>query len=127
MNERELFKKAKIAIESAQLLINAGDHDGACNRAYYAMFDAARAALLVSKSVTDLSTIKTHSGLITSFSLLLVKTGHVSIELGKSLNKVEDLRLLADYKGEEIGLEQAQWALKEARVFVLALQKYNHA
>jgi len=125
LNERELFKKAKIAIESAQLLINAGDHDGACNRAYYAMFDAARAALLVSKSVTDLSTIKTHSGLITSFSLLLVKTGHVSVELGKSLNKVEDLRLLADYKGEEIGLEQAQWALKEARVFVLALQKYN--
>ncbi len=127
MNERELFKKAKIAIESAQLLINAGDHDGACNRAYYAMFDAARAALLVSKSVNDLSTIKTHSGLITSFSLLLVKTGHVSIELGKSLNKVEDLRLLADYKGEEIGLEQAQWALNEARLFVLALQKYNHA
>jgi uncharacterized protein (UPF0332 family) len=127
LNERELFKKAKIAIESAQLLINAGDHDGACNRAYYAMFDAARAALLVSKSVNDLSTIKTHSGLITSFSLLLVKTGHVSIELGKSLNKVEDLRLLADYKGEEIGLEQAQWALNEARLFVLALQKYNHA
>jgi uncharacterized protein (UPF0332 family) len=85
LNERELFKKAKIAIESAQLLINAGDHDGACNRAYYAMFDAARAALLVSKSVTDLSTIKTHSGLITSFSLLLVKTGQVSVELGKSL------------------------------------------
>jgi hypothetical protein len=40
---------------------------------------------------------------------------------------VEDLRLLADYKGEEIGLEQAQWALNEARLFVLALQKYNHA
>lgn len=127
MNERELFKKAMVAIESAQLLINAGDHDGACNRAYYAMFDAARAALLVSKSLTDLSTIKTHSGLITSFSLLLVKTGHVSVELGKSLNKVEGLRLLADYKGEEIDLAQAQWALKEARVFVLALQKYKYA
>jgi uncharacterized protein (UPF0332 family) len=45
--------------------------------------------------------------------------------LGKSINKVEDLRLLADYKGEDIALEQAQWALKEARAFVLALQKYN--
>ena len=125
MNERELFKKAKVAIQSAQLLINACDHEGACNRAYYAMFDPARAALLASKSVTDLSTIKTHSGLITSFSLLLVKTGHVSIELGKSLSKVEDLRLLADYKGEEIAPEKAQWALNEAIVFVLALQKYN--
>ena len=111
MNTLDLFKKAQIALESSELLITSGDHDGACNRAYYAMFDAARAALLASKSVTDLSTIKTHSGLITSFSLLLVKTGHVSIELGKSLNKVEDLRLLADYKGEEIAAEKAQWAL----------------
>lgn len=67
------------------------------------------------------------SGLIITFSLSLVKTGHVSVELGKSLNKVEDLRLLGDYKGEEIALDQAQWALNEARVFVLALQKYNHA
>ena len=125
MNTLDLFKKSQIALESSELLITSGDHDGACNRAYYAMFDAARAALLASKSVTDLSTIKTHSGLITSFSLLLVKTGHVSIELGKSLNKVEDLRLLADYKGEEIAAEKAQWALNEARVFVLALQKYN--
>lgn len=125
MNALDLFKKAQIALESSELLITSGDHDGACNRAYYAMFDAARAALLASKSVTDLSTIKTHSGLITSFSLLLVKTGHVSIELGKSLNKVEDLRLLADYKGEEIAAEKAHWALNEARVFVLALQKYN--
>ena len=125
MNALDLFKKAQIALESSELLISSGDHDGGCNRAYYAMFDAARAALLVSKSVTDLSTIKTHSGLITTFSLSLVKTGHVSVELGKSINKVEDLRLLADYIGEDIALEQAQWALKEARAFVLALQKYN--
>ena len=91
----------------------------------YQNLPKASAALIVSKSVTDLSSIKTHSGLITTFSLLLVKTGHVSVELGKSINKVEDLRLLADYKGEDIALAQAQWALKEAREFVLALQKYN--
>lgn len=38
--------KPSRAIASAQLLLDAGDVDGASNRAYYAMFDAAHAALL---------------------------------------------------------------------------------
>lgn len=38
--------KASRAIASAKLLLADGDLDGACNRAYYAMFDAARAALI---------------------------------------------------------------------------------
>lgn len=40
--------KAEPACASACALLDLGDVDGACNRAYYAMFDAARAALLVS-------------------------------------------------------------------------------
>lgn len=43
---REFMAKAERAAESAKLLLEAGDADGACNRAYYAMYDAARAALL---------------------------------------------------------------------------------
>ena len=38
--------KANRALAPAKLLVNSGDVDGACNRAYYAMFDATRAALL---------------------------------------------------------------------------------
>ena len=34
------------AATSAKVLLDTGDMDGACNRAYYAMFDAACAALL---------------------------------------------------------------------------------
>ena len=41
-----LMKKAVRACASARVLLDLGDVDGACNRAYYAMFDAARAALL---------------------------------------------------------------------------------
>ncbi|MFZ4061888.1 MAG: HEPN domain-containing protein [Polynucleobacter sp.] len=48
MIAKELFLKANIAAGSAKILLNAGDFDGACNRSYYAMFDAARAALLAS-------------------------------------------------------------------------------
>lgn len=40
--------KAETACSSARVLLELGDVDGASNRAYYAMFDAARAALLAS-------------------------------------------------------------------------------
>ena len=62
--------------------------------------------------------VKTHSGLISAFSLHLVKTGQVSVELGKALNKVEDLRLIADYKGDQVELEDATWAVQQAERFV---------
>jgi uncharacterized protein (UPF0332 family) len=118
----ELFHKASVAVASSELLLKSGDFDGACNRAYYAMFDAARAVLLVTGAVNDLSTIKTHNGLISAFSLHVVKTGFVSVELGKSINKVEDLRLLADYRGDEIELDKAQWALQQAQQFVAVMK-----
>jgi|HubBroStandDraft_1064217.scaffolds.fasta_scaffold418053_2 hypothetical protein len=36
----EFMSKADGALVSAKLLLDAGDSDGAANRAYYAMFDA---------------------------------------------------------------------------------------
>jgi uncharacterized protein (UPF0332 family) len=118
----ELFYKANVAIKSSELLLSSGDLDGACNRAYYAMFDAARASLLQTGVIADLSTIKTHNGLVTAFSLHLVKTGKVSVDLGKAFNKVEDLRLVADYRGDEVDKEKATWALEQAKAFVKALE-----
>ena len=121
MRAKELFTKAQTAAASARILLNAGDVDGACNRAYYAMFDAARAALLASGIDESTVNTKTHSGLISKFSIELVKSGQVSVELGKSLNKVEDLRLMADYKGDSILEEDAAWAVNQADIFVEAL------
>ena len=93
MNADTLLHKANTALSSAKLLLQSGDADGACNRAYYTMFDDARAALMAFEKSDEVLTIKTHSGLISSFSLQLVKPGLIDIELGKALNKVEDLRL----------------------------------
>lgn len=123
MKAKELFGKALIAASSAQILLDAGDVDGACNRAYYAMFDAARAVLLASGLDEAAVNTKTHSGLISKFSLQLVKSGQVSVELGKSLNKVEDLRLMADYKGDTVMLDDAAWAVNQADIFVKTLSK----
>ena len=122
MNAVGLLHKAGTALSSARLLLQSGDSDGSCNRAYYAMFDAARAALMAFQESDEVLTIKTHSGLISNFSLQLVKPGLIDIELGKALNKVEDLRLIADYKGEAISLEDAAWAVEQAAAFLASVR-----
>jgi uncharacterized protein (UPF0332 family) len=114
--------KAERALASTQLLLDSGDVDGACNRAYYAMFDAARAALLTIQAPVPSEVARTHSGLISAFSLHLVKPGLVAVEHGRSLNKVEDLRLIADYRGDPVTLDNAAWALEQAHNFLKAVQ-----
>ena len=122
MTPQELLVKADRALASAKLLLDSGDVDGACNRAYYAMFDAARAALLSINAPVPAEVARTHSGLIAAFSLHLVKSGRIAIEHGRSLNKVEDLRLIADYRGDPVSLENAAWALEQASSFLAAVQ-----
>lgn len=63
--------KALQAAASAKVLLDTGDADGACNRAYYAIFDAARAALRASGHDVG----KTHKGVLNAFSDRLVKMG----------------------------------------------------
>lgn len=123
MNARELMAKARRALASAHKLLQDNDVDGACNRAYYAMFDAARAALIIAKAPVPPEIAKTHSGLIAAFSLHLVKPGLFPLELGKSFNKVEDLRLVADYKGDLIGEAEARWTVEQAGAFVEEIEK----
>lgn len=114
--------KAERALQSAKILLAEGDADGACNRAYYAMFDAARAALLASSAPVPANVARTHNGLISAFSLHLVKIGRVSVDLGRSLNQAEEIRLLADYTGTLIAAEQALQIIQQAERFVQAMK-----
>jgi uncharacterized protein (UPF0332 family) len=122
VNAAELMVKAMRAVESAKLLLDAGDADGACNRAYYAMFDAARSALMTSETPGESEVVRTHGGLISAFSLHLVKSGKVSVELGRALNRVEEIRLVADYKGDPVEIERAEWAVQQAEEFVATMR-----
>ena len=70
----EYMGKANRALASAKLLLESGDCEGACNRAYYAMFDAAHAALLSTSLTINVAVTKTHRGLIAAFGEHLVKT-----------------------------------------------------
>ena len=121
MTPDDYDEKATRALASAKLLLTHGDTEGACNRAYYAMFDAAHAALMRSGAHINAAETKTHSGLIGAFGKYLVKTGLVPPELGRSLNMVEDVRLLADYSDQQIAPEEAEWAVKQANGFLAKL------
>lgn len=116
-----LLEKADRAIGSAQLLFSTGDYEGACNRAYYAMFDAAKAALLSVQPDSDLSVAKTHNGLIAAFGLQLVKTGLVDAVHGRNLNKGQTLRQLADYTGEQLTANDIERMIDNAKLFYTAI------
>jgi len=117
-----LMAKAVRASTSARVLLDLGDVDGACNRAYYAMFDAARAALLASDAPVQPDVGKTHSGLIAAFGLHLVKNGPLSKDMGRLLKRAEEIRLVADYKGDSIEMEDASEMVGQAEMFVAAIQ-----
>ena len=122
MTPAAYMRKSEQALSSAHQLLAAGDVDGACNRAYYAMFDAAHAALLAANVEETASATKTHRGLISAFGKYLVLGGHVAPEVGASLNKVERLRLIADYTGDPVSDEDSAWAVEQADTFVAAIR-----
>jgi uncharacterized protein (UPF0332 family) len=107
------MNKAQTALASARILLDAGDTDGATNRAYYAMFDAAIAALSWAGVVGEQSPPKTHGGLIASFGQNLVRTDKLPSEFGRALNRVQELRLTADYLAEPVPLDKAKSAIEE--------------
>ena len=116
-----LFAKADRARLSALALLYMGDVDGACNRAYYAMVDAARAALLASGAPVQPGIAKTHSGLLNAFSEHLIKNGRLAKDMGRLLKRAEEMRLIADYKGDPIELSDAREMVEQSDLFVSAI------
>ncbi len=64
---------------------------------------------------------KTHGGLMGAFGRHLVLSGQIDQALGRSINKVQRLRQLADYVGDPPSLEDATLAVAEAETFVAAI------
>jgi uncharacterized protein (UPF0332 family) len=121
-SSKTYLAKAETALVGARLLLNSGDTSGACSRAYYAMYDAAHAALFALGAENITAPIKTHNGLIAKFAQTIVAPGHLSAEYGGDLNKVQTLRALADYDGNPVDADKAAWAVETAEAFVAAVR-----
>lgn len=117
-----LFGKAERAVMSALTLLADGDPDGACNRCYYAMFDAARAALLAGGALKAAEIHKTHSGVIAAFGLHLVKSGRIPTVFGRRLNEAEEHRLLADYTDESVDPLEVAELISQAQEMITCIE-----
>jgi uncharacterized protein (UPF0332 family) len=115
------ISKAQRTLATARLLLKEKDTEGACNRAYYAMFYAAHFALL-NASGHAVSEFKKHSSLIAAFGKEIVVGLKMDSTLGQAINKVEKQRLLADYIGDPPSLEIAKEAVELAGTFVDAMR-----
>ena len=121
MSSEIWFAKAQRNLQSAKLLLAAGDTDSACNRAYYSMFHAARAALF-SVGQHERAMGKTHSGMIASFSEFLVKSKLLAPENGRNLGLESNRRLLSDYEGDVLTNQDASASIERADSFLAAVQ-----
>ncbi len=123
MTPGALLEKADRAIASGDILLREGDAEGACNRAYYAMFNAARAGLFLVSAPLAVTEGKSHSGLHAAFNQYLVKPGHITQPLGAAFRRAEKLRQISDYLGDPVPGDTAELVLADARAFVQEIKE----
>lgn len=111
---RHLLDKAQRTLGEAKSLLDLGYTTGVVNRLYYAAFYAVSALLL-----SEGETRSKHSGIMSLFDRLWVKTGRVSADTGAFYHLLFEQRQKGDYEAlysfepSEIG----NW-LTEANAFV---------
>lgn len=122
MTPQELLAKAETSLSSARLLLDTGDTDGACNRAYYAMFEAARFALAMAGDVESSMSARTHRGMISAFGMSLVNAGLVSPHLGRMINRAHQVRVNADYSRGPVEKGAAAELVNDAAEFLSVIK-----
>ena len=110
------LEKADQAVRAAKKLLMDEQFEAAANRAYYAMFHAARAALL---TVGDESA-KKHARVIGQFGLRFVREGRLPLELGRAINDAQQLRIESDYGPGSPDPEAVRSSVAKAEEFVAA-------
>jgi uncharacterized protein (UPF0332 family) len=88
---RHRLARARAALDEADLLIAQDRISGALNRAYYAAFYAARAALATVNADSS-----RHSGPIALFQQHFVRTGLIPVEIAKALPRAFEKRQTSD-------------------------------
>jgi uncharacterized protein (UPF0332 family) len=118
---RVLVEKSRRNMLTAKVNLQIGDSDSAVNRAYYSMFDIARAAIL-SRGVEEGALPRTHRGVVQVFRLHAIASGQIDETLAGALARLEDLRLLADYTDKHLDQRSASGAVSLAERFVQAVE-----
>ncbi len=84
---------AKEALKDAELLLKNDSYKASANRSYYAIFHSMRAVLAL-----DGIDLKHHSGVISEFRRLYIKTKNFPTEMSDIITKLFKIRSDSDYK-----------------------------
>lgn len=120
MTPKQHIERSKKRLAEAETLLRNKLPEGACNRAYYAVYEA----MLATLAATGVSTANTHKGNRVLFYQHVVNAGRITRDIAAAIGRTEEARLLADYTGENIRAEAAKTAVRQAREFVAAVEKY---
>ncbi len=110
----KLLAKSDRTIKTAELLLNAGDLEGAAGRVYYAMFYVAEALLF-----EEGQQFGKHSAVHAAFGQLFAKPGRLDSKYHQWIIASFSRRLLADYSvDEQISAGQVSATITQAREFL---------
>lgn len=113
--------KADESLNAAELCYKEGLYNSSVSRAYYSMYQAAQAAL---EAAGFARAEWTHAGLQATFANELTRMRKLySPFLARDLNVVQDLRLTADYRDNNVSKRQSTRALAKAREFISQIKK----
>ncbi|MEW6096405.1 MAG: HEPN domain-containing protein [bacterium] len=114
LNGRDYIVAARERLKNAKILLEAEGYADSVSRSYYAMLDAASAALLT-KDIRA----KSHTGVIDLFSLHFIKTNLVDTKYIRWFKRIKKDREEADYKHQKkFSKEDAEETYLEAVEFV---------
>ena len=120
MNTPEMWlRMAEEKLEDAIKIHQVQLHSDSISRAYYAMFYAAKGALLT----TGVS-LKKHSAVVTKFREIFVITGQVDAAYLRYLGRAQGARERSDYLPiHKASSEEAEEILETARSFISKMQE----
>ena len=110
-------------LDEAKTLLSEGHLYGTVNRVYYTMFYAVSALALQNGFSTS-----SHSQLRGYFNREFVKSGKISVPLGKSFGFAYDNRTKGDYQDlVEFDQDQVDELIQDAEAFIDAISSLIHA
>ena len=108
------WARGQESLQVARELLAQQHYDIATSRAYYAAFYAAVTLLLHRNQ-----RFGKHSGVVAAIHHELVKTGILSMESGRALQKLFELRGIGDYGSiQHVNADEAKLAVEKAERFV---------
>ena len=114
------LQMAKEKLQSAKVLLEAGNYKDSIGRSYYAMFSAVRAILAL-----DQIDFSKHASVISYFQREYIKTEKIAKKYSKYISKAFQIRNNCDYADFFlVSGEDAKEQSKVAQEFVEAIENY---